>query len=504
MYGDTSDVYIRAKNEVRLFLSKTGVRQGDMPASLLFSLVFTDAAVAAGEVFPDILHSMWLYLDDVTIAATVDEIIQYKLNLSTELKKIGLSLNMRKCRVLVDRLSSSDITRLISAGFQTDQGCTRVLGSPIGNPAACRLFALAKVGNWHTFWERLRHENLHPSVALVILAKCGNVKFEHLAKSLHPDIIKDAATMFDDIVENTAHCIIGAKRREIQPHVLRAVLHLRPYSVISPALYKSTLDLLDGIRSDALAAVHDALVSHYETLPSNPFLEPLVRAAQGVTAEDTIVPALDTAPGDFAHGLRLRCGVCPKYLPHTCSCGHSFTSVPAPIPTIAHLLSCPHNVENNKTTRHHGAVQAINNVLFIYNIQSIAENTRLDAHLRPDLHIISTKTQIIIDFTVVDDVYSCNPEGLRAAAVIKHNTYDEMAERLHMTFFAVPISAYGRLHDETVKFIHVLAKEVNQYRRTDIIKELRNAIQKALLVGNARTVNGCTARINDKAGNWLQ
>ena len=268
--------------------------------------------------------------------------------------------------------------------------------------------------------------------------------------------------------------------------------------------YNNTLQLLQGIRTDSRIAVHDAIVKHYETLPPIPFVEPLIRAVQGVTAADTIVPALSMSPADFAHGLRLRCGVAPAHLPHTCSCGYAFTSVPAPIPTIAHLLTCPHNVGNNMTTRHHGGVFGIKNVLFMYGLHSIWENCRLDPFLRPDLHIISLRRQVIIDFTVVNDVYANDAEALRTAAEEKHAKYDDLAERLNMRLFAVPVSAFGRLHDETVLFIHHLAKEVNQYRRADFVRDMKVAIQHAILLGNAQTVDACHARINDKAGNWLQ
>ena len=95
-------------------------------------------------------------------------------------------------------------------------------------------------------------------------------------------------------------------------------------------------------------------------------------------------------------------------------------------------------------------------------------------------------------------------EALRTAAEEKHAKYDDLAERLKMRLFAVPVSAFGRLHDETVLFIHHLAKEVNQYRRADFVRDMKVAIQHAILLGNAQTVDACHARINDKAGNWLQ
>ncbi len=108
------------------------------------------------------------------------------------------------------------------------------------------------------------------------------------------------------------------------------------------------------------------------------------------------------------------------------------------------------------------------------------------------------------DALVINDVYANDADALRTAAEEKHARYDDLAERLKMRLFAVPVSAFGRLHDETVAFIHHLAKEVNQYRRADFVRDMKVAIQHAILLRNAQTVDACHARINDKAGNWLQ
>ena len=90
MYGSQSDVYIRSRHELEKYLSCEGVRQGDMPASLLFSLVFTDAAIAASTgIVKDVLNSLWLYLDDVTLVETVHVIIKYKVALEAELEPYG-------------------------------------------------------------------------------------------------------------------------------------------------------------------------------------------------------------------------------------------------------------------------------------------------------------------------------------------------------------------------------------------------------------------------------
>ena len=72
-----------------------------------------------------------------------------------------------------------------------------------------------KVAGWQLFLEPLRHECLRPFTALTLLAKCGNVKFEHLAKSLHPDVTLESAFAFDEIVDDTAKAILEATTEPI-------------------------------------------------------------------------------------------------------------------------------------------------------------------------------------------------------------------------------------------------------------------------------------------------
>ena len=89
--GDNPRIARRVKiRQVKIeikFLREEEDRQGDMPASLLFSLVFTDAAIAASTgIVKDVLNSLWLYLDDVTLVETVHVIIKYKVALEAELE----------------------------------------------------------------------------------------------------------------------------------------------------------------------------------------------------------------------------------------------------------------------------------------------------------------------------------------------------------------------------------------------------------------------------------
>ena len=504
MYGSQSDIYIQAQKEVEKYRSATGVRQGDLPASLLFSLVFTDAAinaaVSAGLATADaLLDKLWLYLDDVTLVETVPKIIKYKIELDVGLGDIGLGFNMPKCRVLADRCTDKEIAQLLAAGFQIDLGCTRVLGSPVGTPEACREWVLRKVHGWQSFWEKLRLPDLHPSTALTILKTCGNVKFEHLGKSLSAEVVMEGARRFDAMVEDTALAILQIKHSQVDTHVVRAVLQLMPYAVITQQLYENTCNLLVGIHEPLNVAIRSTIVQHYEKLSLPPFVGLLVRDAQSYGASLAITPTTSVPAHEFIHGVQLRCGVAEKRIPVTCSCLHKFEN--EPVDRNGHLLTCPHNEGFNKTCRHHLINHAIGWTLSTFHLWSTVEPTYLSSVLRPDRHIAGQKGSII-DVTCVDPVLARDPDHLERAAISKHGKYDALAELHSIDFFPVVISVYGEIHADTFRCIRQWAKALNQHLRKDFCREMLINIQHALLRGNAKVADEAVNRLSHRNDSW--
>ena len=141
----------------------------------------------------------------------------------------------------------------------------------------------------------------------------------------------------------------------------------------------------------------------------------------------------------------------------------------------------------------------------MYGVCSIWEPSNLHPFLRPDLHIISLAMQMFVDVTIVDDVFSCDPEALKRACDEKHQKYDALAEDLKMSFFAVPLSSFGKLHAEAHRFIDAIAaKCVNQFRRSDFKKDVRSAMQHALLKGTADVANCAVARLCGKCADWIE
>ena len=516
MYGTASFIFIQAKREVEMYCSKEGVRQGDMPASLLFAAVFTDAVLAAAStgfdeygnattIFGtehDMLHSLWCYLDDVTVVATVADVIALKISLAKELRKINLGFNMGKTRILADRCSEEDIELLRSHGFiHFDRGRTRVLGIPIGYEQPQRSWVLDKIMAWQPFWQKLCHEALNPTTALTILKICGNVKFEHLSKSLAPHILLEVAQQFDFTVEEIAMKILGFKGSQVDAHVVRAVLRLIPYAVTNGVYYANTSKAIEtGHYGKLHVAVADCITEHYEALSLPPFVGHLIHAQSDEHAALAIQPSTRIRAHDFVHAMAIKCGVGAKRVPATCTCGIEFHE--EAVYRNGHLLTCVYNYGFNMTIRHHGIVFAIQRVLGLFGIHSVF-NPPYYGHLIPDLYILVGRKNVIIDVTVCDSVLAGGaPDFLEKAAKVKHGHYDELAEKETLTFFPVVINTYGAFHHSAVQFIEHMVCHVNPYQMGTLRRELKVAIQHALMEGNSKTIEAATSRLAARQGFW--
>lgn len=396
---------------------------------------------------------------------------------------------------------------LRAAGFQLDEGCTRVLGSPVGEVDACAAWVLKKVEGWTQFWQRVRHDALRPGTALMILAKCGNVKFEHLAASLHPDVTRGAADIFDDAVDSALRHILGIRKQFVDKNVLRSTFGVMPYTVVAETLYRCTVDRVEHRSTSVKHALAEKLNHHYATLTNLPFIEQHVRAVQGVTASDMMyssapVPSKIVSQHHFAQGLRLRVGALPGHMPTQCDCGYIFGTLPEQHSAICHLLNCDNNTKVNKTTRHNRVVDAIADVLALYNVTSTRSCKNLDTTKEriPDLRVFLRK-EIIIDVTIIDDVHG-TAEHFEEAVKIKHSKYDSLAEQLGMAFFPVAMSAYGKLGREAWDFVREVSYAVPYHRRAKFKRDLRCAMQHALLHGTSEVIDEVMKRLSG-TGNWL-
>ena len=119
----------------------------------------------------------------------------------------------------------------------------------------------------------------------------------------------------------------------------------------------------------------------------------------------------------------------------------------------------------------------------------------------PDLRIFMRKN-VIIDLTIVDDVYGTK-EHFDAAVKLKHDKYDSLAEQINMDFFAVPMSAYGACGKEAFSFINHVSKSIDIYKRSEFKRNLRCAMQHALLEGTSEVTDSALQRLVGADKNFL-
>jgi hypothetical protein len=476
-------------------MSKQGVRQGDMPASLLFSLVFTERVVDAFEslgIAADILTALWLYLDDITAVLDVPNILRLKDKLVTSLASINCHLNMKKCRVLADRCSEYERDLLRAAGFQLDFGCTRVLGLPVGTSHACTIWASNKVAGWSRFWANLSNPLLHPTVALSLLKFCGQAKFQHIAQALPPEVCAEAAMHFDTAVTAVLAARLQSTVGDCGP--ARDVLGIVRYTDHLAAFYEHTAAVARGDYSTSIAQIRARLFARggSAATSSTPFVGRLVSSSTGPWSSAAFVPNVRLCASDFVTGVRIRCGLpATAMLPTSCTCGFAYAGVNTLV-VNSHLLSCPHNVGNNWTTRHHGVTRAIQRVLTDFHIPSVVEPSYLERGRRPDLIVLSAPP-ITVDVSVTDPLL-VGPEALAKRAQQKHEHYDDFARRIGVAFFPLIFETYGAVHPECDAFVRKVALDLPHALRGLFRRRVVVAIQHALLTGNAQVARTAAER----------
>jgi hypothetical protein len=325
--------------------------------------------------------------------------------------------------------------------------------------------------------------------------------------SLAPEVVGSAAALFDDAVDATALAILGLKPKQLDAHVLRGVLHLKPYTVIASTLFGHTCDVIAGAKPPPVKTlISETLQHHYELLSLQPFVEQQIRAAQSSDARACLNPTTAVSREVFIHGLRLRLGVKEQNIPDLCSCGHHFSR--EPVFANGHVLTCSHNAGATITTRHNAIVLGIQSVLTDYGIFSRWEpreafdNSRITgAGLRPDL-VIPGRRAAAIDVTVVDSVLAKDQYAVDNAAKSKHDKYDDEAERQNMRFFPIALDTYGRMHNEVRSFCDFIASDVVAHRRPALRQDLINRIAVELLRGNADVVARASRRLHSRESLW--
>ena len=208
-YGHAAD--LRLGTGFLVCSSSTGVRQGDPLGPLFFCLGIQRVLEEMARDHPDV-HFMF-YLDDGTLFGTRSKLTSAFFDFKERCAKIGLILNTDKS-VGWDPTIDNDKTQREGINWVRDG--VKILGGPIGGalsgPAGkeetyASAFAADQLGGFAKVLPLLRH--LPATTAFNLANVCVNARPTYLARTIEPSKFADAASTFDDSIDDTLAVIVG-------------------------------------------------------------------------------------------------------------------------------------------------------------------------------------------------------------------------------------------------------------------------------------------------------
>jgi len=184
----------------RVFQCDCGVQQGSPLAPMLFALGIHPILQEAFENTPSTIDTIW-YLDDGILSGPIQQVTQVAVDLEARLKRIGLTLNWRKCE-LYSPTQKPLLGPLSSVQQLTDMSKWTYLGAPITDgPSVCYETTTAKS---QLVCQRIGVLAMkHPQYALQLLKMCtGACRAEYVLKS---------TTNYDEATKLTQHCANAMK-----------------------------------------------------------------------------------------------------------------------------------------------------------------------------------------------------------------------------------------------------------------------------------------------------
>ena len=484
VYGNATQLFLPGEAMARV-ISSSRVRQGDLTSSYIFAAAYSNALEAArlSLASKDIELSLWAYLDDCTICCEHIHITEVLQAVQTELAKLRLRLNMKKCELLCSPSCTQQCEHNNLHCVKVE--VAKVLGCPISHdPQLITDFCLQKTEKSERFFKLVSSPLLQPALAVTLLRMCGLPKFTFLCRCVLPALLLPAAELFDQKVLRSAMKILGGAN----PTLLRvpAGLGLTPFTLMSPLLFAAAQSSVAGIAHDMPV---EALVKRLLE-ESPPRIQRIAEvqhtSISGAWVNFNPTPHVLFRPQHQLIALRLRCG-CTDDAPSKCPCGLRS-------PSVQHIMYCGKLLGFDSTQRHNTVCSSFCRVLRSFGISAGQEPTGLHPHLRPDILISGATHSVAIDVSIVDPLSDTHQAedvdaliaGREAEKIEKYTPISTSS----MLFFPLVLSAQGCWGSCALNCVARICSMfcLNMNMRAQLKKELLLAVSCALQVGNARMV----------------
>lgn len=412
-YGNPS--FLRFHDQC--ILSQEGVQQGDPLGPLLFSLTIHPILTSASSAL------VIGYLDDITLGGDMKTLASDVLNIQTQAKSMGLTLNVKKCEFISHSNGSSEA--IFKDFIHIDPKNATLLGAPLNTGPSMDDALSSRCIDLEIACNRLKVLAAHDALVL-LRASFSAPKLMHIMRSSpcagHPSLNRFDSLLREGLSQITNSHLSDTQWIQASLPVKEGGLGIRRVASLAPSAFlasaASTLDLqkliLAGSSTAPDAAVESvgALWSSTHNLPcpppstaslqqswDRPQIDTDLAAVQSSAIDDhnraRVLAVASPHAGDWLYalpitncglrlddetirvavGLRLGLNLCQ---PHPCPCGKEVDS------RGTHGLAC--KLSAGRMSRHHHINDLVWRALHRAGIPSSKEPSGLSKteELRPD------------------------------------------------------------------------------------------------------------------------
>jgi hypothetical protein len=466
-YEKPNDLIFYKREGVEILQQERGVRQGDALSSYLFCL-------AMDNIYEQLMASplqnmkMFMYMDDVTISCSSEQVPEIMLRMKEAMRDNGLVLNEEKSG-----------THSVDKSKTCSEPCV-VLGAMINQHGSKYFTKMRK--KIDDFFDMFSNISIHPQLLWSILRMCGGLKLKYYCSVNVPIMMETPAKYFDQKVVEAVKKIVGC---EVAPIMLHDKLGggIPKYADLYESLYRES-----HIQARQGQSVRVELLSNKLNTPN-------LRAqhlAQWLFFDPSYPGSLNHHEFRLALQIRLRC-VPEVESVHACNCGMTWTSMEQ---QIEHGLVCQQYSNFTHTHRHNMVRDALCYTAGSFGIRTSSEPryfTYAHGEARPDIVFHTGVKDIVTDVTVVSTGVDVGIEAERAAAT-KREIHTQAIEKTGATFIPFAMETLGHADKCCYELIQTISKHLRPYQQHRFRQKMLHAACTALAKARANTIEARKGR----------